>query len=140
MPQEHWIELELARIVIQQKGDQQYLHLREKDGERSFPIVIGFNEVEEINRKLRGIAAPRPLTHDLIGLVLQTLEHQLVEVVISELRDSTFYANLILHHYDTGEEKTVDCRPSTQPPMNQAAKSPQWSECRWPMKALLASS
>ena len=46
------IEVELARIVIQEKGHQQYIHLREKEGERSFPIVIGFNEAAEINRKL----------------------------------------------------------------------------------------
>lgn len=73
--------------------------------------MIGFNEVEEINRKLRRIEAPRPLTHDLIGRILQTLEWQLVNVVISELRESTFYANLILRN-DSGEEKTVDSRPS----------------------------
>jgi len=107
-----WIEIELSRIIMQQKGDQQYLHLRERDGQRTFPIVIGFNEIEEINRKLQGISPPRPLTHDLIGRVLRALDHDLVRVVISELRDSTFFANLILRAKDGGSEKTVDCRPS----------------------------
>lgn len=112
-----WIEIELSRIIMQQKGDQQYLHLRERDGNRTFPIVIGFNEIEEINRKLRGISAPRPLTHDLIGRVLRTLDHDLVRVVINELRDSTFFANLVLRPKDGSpkdgsDDKLVDCRPS----------------------------
>lgn len=109
------IEVELARVVIQQKGDHQYIHLREKGGDRSFPIVIGFNEVEEINRKLVGIQAPRPLTHDLVGRVLQALGHRIERVIITELRDSTFFANLKLIPAE-GEpgvdEKVVDCRPS----------------------------
>ncbi|MGC6487668.1 MAG: bifunctional nuclease family protein [Planctomycetota bacterium] len=110
------VEVELARVVIHQKGDQQYIHLRERHGTRSFPIVIGYNEVEEINRKLCGVEPPRPLTHDLIGRVLHTLEHRLDRVVVSELREGTFYATLILvpRGADAAqpEERAVDCRPS----------------------------
>src|SRR5690606_19572386 len=90
------VEVELARVVIQQKGDQQYIHLRERHGPRGFPIVIGYNEVEEINRKLCGVEAPRPLTHDLVGRILLSLGHRLHRVIISELREGTFYASLIL--------------------------------------------
>jgi hypothetical protein len=110
------VEVELARVVIQQKGDQQYIHLRERNGGRSFPIVIGFNEVEEINRKLCGVQAPRPLTHDLVGRVLKTLGHRLTRIVITELREGTFFANLVLQPIDAGagpdQERTIDCRPS----------------------------
>lgn len=111
------VEVELCRVVIQQKGDQQYIHLREKDGSRTFPIVIGFNEVEEINRKLSGIQAPRPMTHDLVGRIVTALGWQLVRVVVTELRDSTFFANLILAPDKAGkpkpsEERAIDCRPS----------------------------
>jgi len=110
------VEVELARVVIHQKGDQQYIHLRERHGNRGFPIVIGFNEVEEINRKLCGVQPPRPLTHDLVGRILTTLGHRLHRVVISELRDTTFYATLVLVPRDAGttsvEPKLVDCRPS----------------------------
>ena len=110
------VEVELARVVIHQKGDQQYLHLRERHGTRSFPIVIGYNEVEEINRKLCGVEPPRPLTHDLVGRILKSLDHRLHRVVISELREGTFYATLLL--VPRGEEaahdnqRKVDCRPS----------------------------
>lgn len=111
------VEVELARVVIHQKGDQQFIHLRERRGNRGFPIVIGYNEVEEINRKLCGVQPPRPLTHDLVGRILAALDHRLHRVIISELRDSTFYATLVLVPRDagtaaTGTEKLVDCRPS----------------------------
>ncbi|MGE3173522.1 MAG: bifunctional nuclease family protein [Planctomycetota bacterium] len=112
------IEVELARVVIQQKGEQQYIHLREKGGSgRTFPIVIGFHEVEEINRKLCGIQAPRPLTHDLVGRVLKELGWRLGRVIVTELRDGTFFANLVLMPADATtaqgpDERRVDCRPS----------------------------
>lgn len=104
------VELELARLVIQEKGDSQYIHLRQRGGERTFPIVIGFHEAAEINRKLHGADTPRPMTHDLLGRVLTTLGWKLARVVISELKEHTFYANLVLQH--DGETREVDCRPS----------------------------
>lgn len=111
------VEVELVRVVIHQKGDQQFIHLRERKGSRGFPIVIGFNEVEEINRKLCGVQPPRPLTHDLVGRILAALGHRLHRVVINELREGTFYATLVLMPRDagtttTGKEVVVDCRPS----------------------------
>jgi bifunctional DNase/RNase len=110
------IEVELARVIIQQKGDQQYIHLREKDGGRTFPIVIGYNEVEEINRKLTGAEAPRPLTHDLVGRAIRTLGWRVARVVITELREGTFFAVLVLAPNEAATakeaEREVDCRPS----------------------------
>jgi bifunctional DNase/RNase len=111
LSEENLVEVELSRVVIQEKDDHQFIHLREREGnQRSFPIVIGFNEAAEINRKLRGMQAMRPLTHDLIGRVLDSLDAAVERVVISELRDSTFYATLVLRC--NGTKKLVDCRPS----------------------------
>jgi bifunctional DNase/RNase len=113
------IEVELARVVIQQKGEQQYIHLREIGGtQRAFPIVIGFTEIEEINRKLNGLQAPRPLTHDLIGRLVKELGWRLSRVVVTELREGTFIANLVLAPADAkagkdaDSERFVDSRPS----------------------------
>ena len=108
---EDTVEMQLSRVIIQDKHDHQYIQLQELNGERSFPIVIGFNEAWEIHRKLRKLRAPRPMTHDLIGRVIDQLQHQLHRVVITELKDSTFYAVLVLVD-DAGEERVVDCRPS----------------------------
>ena len=111
------VEVELSRVVIHQKGDAQFIHLREKRGSRGFPIVIGYAEVEEINRKLHGMQPPRPLTHDLVGRILTNLGFRLHRVIISELKDDTFYAMLVLVQRDAdkvapGSERTIDCRPS----------------------------
>lgn len=109
------VEVELSRVIIQQKGDQQYLHLRERHGTRGFPIVIGFNEVEEINRKLCGVETQRPLTHDLVGRVIQALGHRLDRVVVNDLREGTFFAFLgLVPKNGKGEQNEipVDCRPS----------------------------
>lgn len=113
-----FVEVELARVVIHQKGEQQFIHLRERHGSRGFPIVIGFHEVEEINRKLCGVKPPRPLTHDLVGRILNALQHRLQKVIINELREGTFYATLVLVPRDgsivpnPAAECLVDCRPS----------------------------
>ena len=101
---EDTVEMQLSRVIIQDKHDQQYIQLQERSGERTFPIVIGFNEAWEIHRKLRKLRAPRPMTHDLIGRVISQLQHELHRVVITELKDSTFYAVLVLID-ETGEER-----------------------------------
>ncbi|MCR9245654.1 MAG: bifunctional nuclease family protein [bacterium] len=111
------VEVELSRVIIQQKGDQQYLNLRQRQGTRTFSIVIGFHEVEEINRKLHGLETQRPLTHDLVGRVIHGLGHRLHRVVVNDLRDGTFYAFLGLVPKNgapdqPGPEVTIDCRPS----------------------------
>lgn len=115
---EDLIEVELARVVIQEKGDQQILHLRQRKGQRSFSIVIGFNEAAEINRKVLGYQSMRPLTHDLLGRVLQKVDWRLTRVVVNDLREHTFYANLVLAPGDAVDKqdvpatREVDCRPS----------------------------
>ena len=111
------VEVELSRVVIHQRGEQQYIHLRERNGSRGFPIVIGFNEIAEINRKLMGDEPERPLTHDLVGRILLTLGHRLHRVVINDLRKGTFFATLVLVPREQGTatnggERSVDCRPS----------------------------
>ena len=104
------LEVQLSRVVIQEKDDQNFIHLQEKDGHRGFPIVIGFNEAAEINRKLRGLDSPRPMTHDLITRILAALGYKITKIIISDLKESTFYATLVLENQDG--EKGVDCRPS----------------------------
>src|SRR5690554_7119067 len=65
------IQMELQRIIISEMQDRQIIVLKEVDGERTFPIVIGSAEAYAIDRRLKGIPAPRPLTHDLPPLVLR---------------------------------------------------------------------
>ena len=105
------VEVQLSRVIIQEKADAQYIHLRERDGERAFPIVIGLHEAAEIHSKLCKVRNRRPLTHDLIGNIVATVDWKIRRVVITDLKDATFHAVLVLTD-DNGTERAVDCRPS----------------------------
>ena len=104
------IEMELSRIIIQETSDTQIIVLKEKGGERSFPISIGIAEAFAIDRRLKGIPTPRPLTHDLIQSLIVEMGGQLERVIINDLREHTFIATLIIRR--DGEVIEVDSRPS----------------------------
>ena len=104
------VEVELSRMVLNAKAEQQCVYLRVCGEQRTFRIVIGVYEAAEIHRKVLGEILRRPMTHDLIGRILGATEFVIARVVITALRDDTFYAALHLRHGDT--EKVVDCRPS----------------------------
>ena len=71
------LEAELSRIIINEMSDQQVIVLKERTGERSFPIVIGIVEIFAIDRRLKGIAPARPMTHDLLANVIENLGAQI---------------------------------------------------------------
>ena len=104
------IPMALRRIIISEVDDQQHIVLKETDGDRSFPIVIGLFEATSIDRRVRGITTPRPLTHDLIASAIDLLGAEVQDVVISDLREHTYYAQLRVRH--EGELVVIDCRPS----------------------------
>jgi len=104
------VECRLARIVFRENSDHQYIYLEEKGGGRSFPIVIGSFEAAEIHRKVRGDAAQRPLTHDLLRAAMEQLGGKLRCVEVNDLRDNTFFANLVVEQ--EGRTIRIDCRPS----------------------------
>lgn len=102
--------MELSRIVISETSDEQIIVLQETGGSRTFPIVIGSYEAIALDRKIKNIKTPRPLTHDLIENVLKELNVGLVRVEVTSLKNNTFYAKLILKH--NGKISEVDARPS----------------------------
>lgn len=105
------IQVDLTKIIIDEKRQDQVIVLKEKDGDRQIPIVIGFMEASAIKMKISGIEVPRPLTHDLLVNVIQAMEGQLVRLVIDKLETSTFFAKLEVKR-PSGETKLIDCRPS----------------------------
>ncbi len=104
------VQMELARIIISEINDQQVIYLKEVGGQRTFPILIGIFEATSIDRRVKGIPSPRPLTHDLIVSVIEHLGGQLQDVLINELREHTYYAKLRVRH--NGELIEIDARPS----------------------------
>ncbi|MHC4616959.1 MAG: bifunctional nuclease family protein [Planctomycetota bacterium] len=104
------VEAELSRIIINETSDQQIIVLKERDGQRSFPIVIGIVEIFAIDRRLKGIQPPRPMTHDLLGSVIESLGARVEKIVVNDLRHHTFYAKITLSA--NGRSIEVDSRPS----------------------------
>ena len=114
--------MELKRIIISDIHDQQVIMLREVDGERSFPIVIGIFEAASIDRRVKGASTPRPLTHDLITNTIEMLGAELQDILISELVDHTYFAKLRIRK--DGELVEVDSRPSDAIAVAVTAKVP----------------
>lgn len=105
------VEMELSRIIISEINDQQVVYLREVDGERSFPILIGIFEATSINRRLTAPPPPRPLTHDLLKSVIAELGAELQDIVVTSMTDHTYYAVLRVKTAD-GDVIEIDSRPS----------------------------
>ncbi|HUW17912.1 MAG TPA: bifunctional nuclease family protein [Sedimentisphaerales bacterium] len=116
------VEVELSRIIINEASDQQIIVLKERNGDRSFPIVIGIVEVFAIDRRLKGIAPPRPMTHDLLGNVIESLGAKIEKIVINDLRRHTFYARITLSL--NGRTIEIDSRPSDAIALGVASNTP----------------
>lgn len=116
------VQMDLKRIIISDVHDSQVIMLREVDGERSFPIVIGFFEAASIDRRVKGVPTPRPLTHDLVANVVEMLGAELQDILINELIDHTYFAKLRIRK--DGELIEVDSRPSDAIAVAVTAKVP----------------
>ena len=104
------VAMELARIIISEINSEQVIYLKEIDGDRTFPILIGIFEATSIDRRVKGFDAPRPLTHDLLVNSVESLGGEFQDVVISELKEHTYFAMLRIRF--EGELIEVDSRPS----------------------------
>ncbi len=104
------VQMELYKIIISEMAEQQIIWLKEVDGERKFPIVIGNPEAMAIDRRLKGHIHPRPLTHDLLANVIEAMGGTIDRIEINNLQDHTFYARI--HIRQNGKTLEVDSRPS----------------------------
>ena len=103
------IKMELVRVLIRETDDTHVVELREVDGERIFPIVIGFHEAAAIERRLMGQTPPRPQTHELLASAIEHLGGRIERVLINDLKDHTFYARLLIRQGDTMRD--IDAPP-----------------------------
>jgi len=105
------IEMELNKIVIDEKRHDQLIVLKEKGGLRVLPIVIGLNEASAIKLKISGFNPPRPLTHDLIYIMLKDLNAGVEKIIIDKLEETTFHAKIVIKT-GSGDLRIIDARPS----------------------------
>ena len=116
------VQMELRRIIINEIDEHQVIFLKEVEGERSFPIVIGIFEATSIDRRVRGLPTPRPLTHDLVTAVVDQLGGEIQDIMISDLQEHTYFAKLRIRK--DGELIEVDCRPSDAVALAVTARVP----------------
>jgi len=115
-------EAELSRIIINEMSDQQIIVLKERYGERSFPIVIGIVEIFAIDRRLKGIKPARPMTHDLLANIIENLGAKIEKIVINDLRHHIFFARI--HLSMNGRKFEIDSRPSDAIALGTATNAP----------------
>jgi bifunctional DNase/RNase len=104
------VEVKINGLAVDAQAKSHVVILKEKDGERVLPIWIGPAEAQAIARELAGQRFQRPLTHDLIATIVEGLKARVTRVVIADLKDNTFFAQLLVDR--EGEVVVIDARPS----------------------------
>jgi uncharacterized protein len=107
---EHDLRMELKGLMLDPSSDIPIIILKDTGSQLFLPIWIGISEAKAIASRIEGVEPPRPMTHDLLKALIETLGARVEKIVISDLRENTFFA---LIHLLRGEEAlTIDARPS----------------------------
>ncbi len=105
-----WVEMKVRGLALDPVSNMPIIILRDEEEKRSLPIWVGIFEANAIALELEKISTPRPMTHDLIKNIIESVDAKVEKIVVNDLRDNTFFA---LIHLRLGEEEiTVDSRPS----------------------------
>src|SRR5215204_2637390 len=104
------IEMTIKGLMVDPITNMPIVILKDKEGDRVLPIWVGIFEANAIALQIENIATPRPMTHDLLRNIITDLEGRVDRVVVSDLKENTFYA--IVHLTVRGERIAVDARPS----------------------------
>jgi hypothetical protein len=107
---EQFVEVNLVGLIMDQVSKSPVMVLKALDQKKVIPIWIGLNEANAIAMELENVCSPRPMTHDLMKNIMQDLEAVLDRVIITDIVENTYYAEL--HIEKDGREKVIDCRPS----------------------------
>ena len=105
-----WLEMKVKQLALDPLSNMPMIILRDEDEKRSLPIWVGLPEANAIALELEKIPHPRPMTHDLIKNIIESVDARVAKVVVSDLRDNTFYA--VIHLRLGSSDITVDSRPS----------------------------
>jgi bifunctional DNase/RNase len=116
------VEARVNGLILEHKTQQNIVILREAEGERILPIWIGSGEAQAIRRILSEESFPRPLTHDLIHIVIEGLKARVARILIADLRENTFYATIYVER--EGEVLSIDARPSDSIALALRSKAP----------------
>jgi len=116
------VEMKVEGLTLDPLTNMPIIILKDLDGEKSLPIWVGFFEANAIALEIEKITTPRPMTHDLIKNLVNVMKAQVKHILVSDLKDNTFYAVISLSVGDS--TLTVDSRPSDAIAIALRAKAP----------------
>lgn len=116
------LEVKVSGLAFDPRVKSHVVLLKEVEGERVLPIWIGANEAQAIAREMAGQRFQRPLTHDLVATAVEGLKARVTRVIISELKDNTFFANLVVER--PPDVVSIDARPSDSIAIALRTKAP----------------
>jgi uncharacterized protein len=122
------IEMTIKGLMVDPITNMPIIILRDKDGQRVLPIWVGVFEANAIALQMENVATPRPMTHDLLKNVISDLKADIQKIVVSDLRENTFYA--LIYLLVNGEPVAVDARPSDAIALALRAQAPIFVEDR----------
>jgi uncharacterized protein len=122
------IEMTIKGLMVDPITNMPIIILRDKDGQRVLPIWVGVFEANAIALQMENVTTPRPMTHDLLKNVICDLKADIQKIVVSDLRDNTFYA--LIYLVVNGEPVAIDARPSDAIALALRAQAPIYVEDR----------
>jgi bifunctional DNase/RNase len=120
------MEMKIKGLMIDPVSNMPIIILKNSDGDSVLPIWVGIFEANAIAMELETIVSPRPMTHDLLKNVIESLKARIQRVVITDLRDNTFFATIHLDR--NGENLQIDSRPSDAMALALRASAPIFVE------------
>lgn len=116
------IEMSIKGLMVDPITNMPIVILKDREGDRVLPIWVGIFEANAIALQIENISTPRPMTHDLLRNIITDLDGQVDRIVVSDLKDNTFYA--IIHLTVRGERVAIDARPSDAIALALRTRSP----------------
>jgi bifunctional DNase/RNase len=120
------IEMTIKGLMIDPITNMPIIILRDQEGQRILPIWVGVFEANAIALQIENVQTPRPMTHDLLKNIIDDLSAQVERIVVTELRENTFYA--LIHLRRNGHSIEVDARPSDAIALALRTRSPIFVE------------
>jgi len=120
------IEMTIKGLMVDPITNMPIIILRDKDGQRVLPIWVGVFEANAIALQMENVTTPRPMTHDLLKNVISDLKADIQKIVVSDLRENTFYA--LIYLMANGELVAIDARPSDAIALALRAQAPIFVE------------
>lgn len=120
------VEMTIKGLMVDPITNMPIIILRDKDGQRVLPIWVGVFEANAIALQIENVTTPRPMTHDLLRNVITDLQAQILRIVVSDLKENTFYALIYIQR--NGDVIAIDARPSDAIALALRARAPIFVE------------